>query len=41
MIVQAAKMNGIVTDAERPNTASRTSSAIGSAIDSPLLQVVR
>ena len=32
MIVQPAKMSGIVTAQERPNTASRTRSAIGSAI---------
>ncbi len=38
MIVQAAKMNGIKTANEMPNTATRTSSAIGSAIDSPFLR---
>ncbi len=35
MIVHAAKTNGISTIAESPSTATRMSSAIGSAIASP------
>ena len=35
MIVEPANRNGIVMPHESPNTASSTSNAIGSAIDSP------
>src|SRR6266513_2136154 len=35
VIVAAANRNGIVAASDRPNTARRTASAIGSAIDSP------
>ena len=38
VIVHAAKMNGIVTEAERPNTSRSTRSAIGIAIDSPFFR---
>ncbi len=38
MIVHAAKMNGIMTANEIPNTAISTISAIGRAIDSPFFR---
>ena len=38
MIVHAAKMNGIVTATEKPNTPSSTSSATGRAMLSPFVR---
>ncbi len=37
-MVQAAKRNGIVTASERPNTVSKTRSAIGNAMPSPFFK---
>ena len=38
VIVHAAKMNGIVTATEKPNTATRTASATGRAMLSPFVK---